>query len=212
MMCQRPWPVSGSIQRTRSAIFWLASLMPEVPDHHMDRAASDEAFDPDLILTVLDEHEVDYVLVGGVAARAHGATRATSDIDCVPSTDTVNLERLASALRQLGARLRVAGMSDDEARALPVQLDAVTLAAFGSSTWMTDAGPLDLLVELRDASGGHHPYADLIKRASAIDVGGLKVRIAALGDIVASKQFAARPKDRDALPELLELLGALDDD
>lgn len=152
------------------------------------------------------------MLVGGVAARAHGATRATSDIDCVPSTETVNLERLAAALRQLGARLRVAGMSDDEARALPVQLDAATLAAFGSSTWMTDAGPLDVLVDLRDASGGHHPYTDLIKRASAISVGGLTVRLAALGDIVASKQYADRPKDRDALPELLALLDALGDD
>ncbi len=169
-------------------------------------------FDPDLILRFLDEFEVDYVLVGGVAARAHGATRATSDIDCVPSTDTENLERLAAALRRLGARLRVAGMSDDEARALPVQLDAITLAAFGSSTWMTDAGPLDVLVELRDASGGHHPYADLITRASAINVGGLTVRIAALGDIVASKQYAARSKDREALPELLELLDALEND
>ncbi|MFM1917567.1 MAG: hypothetical protein RJB01_1082 [Actinomycetota bacterium] len=178
----------------------------------MDEVAFAGDFDPDWILRVLDEHAVDYVLVGGVAARAHGAMRATSDIDCVPSTDTVNLERLATALRQLGARLRVAGMSDDEARALPLQLDAVTLAAFGSSTWMTDAGPLDLLVELRDASGGHHPYADLITRASAINVGGLTVRIAALGDIVASKQYADRPKDRDALPELVELLDALDDD
>lgn len=103
-------------------------------------------------------------------------------------------------------------MSDDEARALSVQLDAVTLAAFGSSTWMTDAGPLDLLVELRDASGGRHSDADLITRATAINVGGLTVRIAALGDIVSSKQFAARSKDRDALPELVELLDALDYD
>jgi len=77
---------------------------------------------------------------------------------------------------------------------------------------MTDAGPLDLLVELRDASCGHHPYADLITRESAINVGGLTVRIAALGDIVGSKQFAARSKDHEALPELLELLDAIDDD
>ena len=30
---------------------------------------------------------------------------------------------------------------------------------------MTDAGPLDVLVELADPSGGHHPYADLLTRA-----------------------------------------------
>jgi hypothetical protein len=169
-------------------------------------------FDPDRILAELDRQSVEYVLVGGVAARAHGAIRSTSDIDCVPSTDAANLERLAVALRELDARLRVAGMSDAEARALPLQLDAVTLAAFGSSTWMTSAGPLDLLVDLRDPSGGHHPYADLVSRASAIVVGGVTVRIASLGDIVASKQYAARPKDLDALPELLRLLQGREDD
>ena len=124
------------------------------------------AFDPDRILTVLDRNGVDYVLVGGVAARAHGASRSTADIDCVPDTDPANLDRLAAALKELGARLRVAGMSDEEARRLPVRLDALTLAGFGSSTWMTDAGPLDLLVELRDPRGGRHPFSDLARRSS----------------------------------------------
>jgi predicted nucleotidyltransferase len=163
-------------------------------------------FDPDRLLRVLDEHTVEFILVGGVAARAHGASRATADLDCVPNTDRENLDRLASALRELGARLRVAGMSDDEARELPIQLDATTLAAFGSSTWMTDAGPLDLLVELRDASGGRHGYQALAQRALRITVGTVTVRLASLRDIVESKEYAARPKDREALPELRSLL------
>jgi hypothetical protein len=69
-------------------------------------------FDPDRILATLDAHGVDHILVGGFAARAHGATRPTADIDCVPDTDADNYERLAAALRELGARLRVGGMSD----------------------------------------------------------------------------------------------------
>jgi len=70
---------------------------------------------------------------------------------------------------------------------------------------MTDAGPIDLLVELRDRQGGRHPFAELSTRAVPHDVGGVIVRVAALGDIVASKEFADRPKDREALPELREL-------
>ena len=73
-------------------------------------------------------------------------------------------------------------------------------------TWMTDAGPLDLLVELRDRQGGRHDYAELSSRAVGYDVGDLTVRLASLDDIVASKEFAGRDKDRDALPELNELL------
>lgn len=42
----------------------------------------------------------------------------------MPSTTADNHERLANALRELGARLRVAGLTDDEARQLPVIIDA----------------------------------------------------------------------------------------
>lgn len=168
-------------------------------------ADSGPPFDPDRILNALDARGVAYVLVGGVAARAYGASRATADIDCVPATDAENLHRLAAALTELAARLRVAGMTDAEARQLPVRLDAATLAAFGSSTWMTDAGPLDLLAELRDSSGGHHPYSDLVRRSTAVVIGVVTVRLASLDDIIASKEFADREKDREALPELRAL-------
>lgn len=172
----------------------------------MKREHPEPAFDPDRILHVLDQYGVEFVLVGGVAARAHGATRTTADIDCVPNTEYENLDRLATALKELDARLRVAGMSDEEARQLPVRLDASTLAAFGNSTWMTDAGPLDLLVELRDTSGARHPYSTLVKRSVPILIGGITVHLASLHDIVASKVFAGRPKDLEALTELRNLL------
>jgi hypothetical protein len=107
-------------------------------------------------------------------------------------------------LRELGARLRVGGMSDEEARQLPVSVDAATLRSFGSSTWTTDAGPVDVLGELPTA-GGRRNYDELIQRAVPRRVHGLVIHLAALDDIVASKEFANRDKDRDALPELREL-------
>lgn len=165
----------------------------------------DDVFDPSRILATLDEHGVEYVLVGGLGARAHGATRETSDIDVVPRSTDANWERLAAAFRELGARLRVGGMSDEEARRLPVALDAATLRSFGSSTWMTDAGPVDVLNEMATTGGGHQGYEELVGRHVVAEIGGLTVRIAALDDIVASKEHAGRDKDREALPELREL-------
>ena len=116
-----------------------------------------------------------------------------------------NLHRLADLWRELRARLRVRGLTDEEARQLPVQLDGVTLHSFGSSTWMTDAGPVGLLADLRDRKEDRHAYPDLIERAVSFEVGAIIVRLAALDDIVASKEFADRDKDRAALPELHEL-------
>ena len=96
-------------------------------------------------------------------------------------------------------------MTDEEAKQLPVQLEAATLDAFGSSTWMTDAGPLDLLVDLRDRGGGRHDYGDLLQRSVRYQVDDLTVVLASLDDIIASKELAGREKDREGLPELLEI-------
>ncbi len=167
--------------------------------------AADGGFDPGRILEALERHGVDYVLVGGLGARAHGATRPTSDIDCVPDGARENLDRLAAALRELGARLRVGGMSDEESRRLPVLLDAQTLASFGNSTWMTDAGPIDVLRELRDRDGAVVPFALLHDRGVDQEIGGVRVHVAGLDDIIAAKEHAGREKDRAALPELRRL-------
>ena len=75
----------------------------------------DSSFDPDRVLETLDRHGVAFLLVGGLAARAHGAARQTADVDCVPDTSSENLGRMAAALLDLNARLRVGGMTDDEA-------------------------------------------------------------------------------------------------
>jgi hypothetical protein len=59
------------------------------------------------MLAVLDRHHVDYVVVGGFAANVHGAVRPTKDIDVAPATTMENLTRLAAALRELKAGIRV---------------------------------------------------------------------------------------------------------
>ena len=51
--------------------------------------------DSESLVSLLDRHGVAYVLVGGLAAVAHGATRATFHIDIVPRWETHNLDALA---------------------------------------------------------------------------------------------------------------------
>ncbi|HWI05161.1 MAG TPA: hypothetical protein VNT52_15225, partial [Acidimicrobiales bacterium] len=61
----------------------------------------------------MDRHDVDFVLVGGVAAIAYGARGPTADLDCVARRSSGNFDRLATALRSLNARLRVHGLTDE---------------------------------------------------------------------------------------------------
>ena len=62
--------------------------------------------DAPALLEVLERHRVQYVVVGGYAAELHGSVRRTVDVDVVPRTTADNLERLASALRELQATIR----------------------------------------------------------------------------------------------------------
>jgi hypothetical protein len=163
---------------------------------------------PDLkrITDALARHEVEYLLVGGIAARAYGAQRPTFDVDCVPEPSRENLDRLAAAMRDLHARLRVEGLTDEEAALLPVQVTGSTLVRMELSTWRTDGGDLDVLADIPDRHGRHLSYPELVGRASKLNLDGIVVRVAALDDVIASKEWADRPKDRDALPELRALI------
>lgn len=160
------------------------------------------SLDVERVLEVLERHGVRYLLVGGVAGQLYGATRATYDLDVVARRERSNLDRAAAALRERGAFMRVGGLSDAEARELPMILDGASLEAMEVSTWRTDAGDVDVLANLRNSSGERLDFDELNNAAREVRVGRIVVRLAGLADIIEAKRFADRDKDRDALPEL----------
>lgn len=160
------------------------------------------------LIAVLDRHGATYLVVGGAGAIAYGATRPTKDLDCVVQHDRENLDRVAAAMRELGARLRVEGLSDEQARELPVVIDGRALANSEISTWTTDAGKLDILANIPAADGRLLRYEQLLGRSKQLTAGAVTLRVAGLQDIIASKEYSNRPKDHEALPELRTLRDA----
>ena len=165
-------------------------------------------FDPWRALDVLNQHEVRYLVVGGLGAILHGSAHTTEDLDVLADCDPENLQRLADALEALDARLRVAGMSDDETRLLPILLDARMLANAATWTLATNAGALDILSFLKTIRGAELSYHGLRDAAVIADTGIGPVLVASLDHIIEAKTFAGRPKDLAVLPELHELLGS----
>lgn len=159
-----------------------------------------QPFDAEPVLAVLERHNVEFVVVGGYAARLHGAARPTSDVDVTPRTTRDNLDRLASALRELGARIR----SDTNPEGFRFDVSGESLAGVRMLNLQTDHGDLDLAIRPAAFENG---YDDLIDRSTEHTVGRLQVRIAALDDVIKSKETAARLKDLQALPELYRLAG-----
>ena len=155
------------------------------------------AFDPVGALQVLTDHEVRYIVIGGIAGATHGSPSVTQDLDVCYERGPDNLERLASALASIHARLRGA---DD----VSFSLDAKTLAAGDHFTFVTDRGDLDCL----GIPSGTLGYDDLKKDAVDVDLDGLVVAVASIEDLIRMKRAAGRPRD---LAEL-EILGALRDE
>ncbi len=169
--------------------------------------AQQPPLDAPRLLETLQRHQVEYLLVGGLSTRARGAERLTDDLDCLPAATPQNLRRLTAALQELNARLRIDGLSDDEVAALPIDTQAV-LDVAEISNWITDAGSLDVIKSMPDAAGRPLSYADLRSRSEPLPLGQITMQVASLEDVIASKEWTDRPKDRDALDELRALRDA----
>jgi len=155
-------------------------------------------FDPRPILDALERHQVEYVMVGGYAARMHGAARPTSDIDVAPKTTRENLNRVAAALRDLGARIR----TEEVPEGLPFNANGESLSGYRMLNLQTPHGDLDLTMAPAAFPRG---YDDMLARSTYKPLGEVWVRVAALDDVIRSKEAAGRPKDLEALPELMKL-------
>lgn len=150
----------------------------------------------DALLRVLSDNQIDYIVVGGVAAVVYGANRATFDIDIVYSRQSENIKRLARALAPLQPYLR------NTPPGLPFKWDERTLLAGLNFTLETTLGYIDVLGEV--TGGGS--YVDLLPYSVEMDMYGVKTRCVTLERLIFLKRAAGRPKDFEALAELELLL------
>jgi hypothetical protein len=127
-------------------------------------------FRPKPILHALLAHDVDFVLIGRLAGIIHGSSYPSYDVDVAYAREDENLERLATALRELGAAPR--GAPKDE----PFH-DVRTLKNGSHFTFETDFGSLDILSDPEGAP----PYVRLRKEAGdPVEFEGERIRVASL--------------------------------
>jgi hypothetical protein len=153
-------------------------------------------------LTVLHRHGVEFIVIGAFAAVAQGYPLPTQDVDVTPGRDPVNLERLAAALSELQAELRLPG-----ARTHPFPIEPRHLGDSDSWTLSTTAGDLDIVFRPSGTNG----FDDLRRDALEVTLRGTPVLLASLRDLIRMKEASNRPKDQAQIPALrrtLELIRA----
>lgn len=147
--------------------------------------------DPAAVFKALGDAEVDYVLIGGLAVGAHGAARATRDVDICPDPAEPNLRRLADLLESLDA---VNAEADEfDAGELPAH-DLAGLKSGGNFRLRTRLGNLDVMQYVE-------PFADetwtiLDRHAEERRAFGQTVRVCGYEDLLEMKRASGRDQDR----------------
>jgi hypothetical protein len=148
------------------------------------------------VIRALNDHEVDFIVVGGVAAVLEGAPISTFDLDVVHARSAKNIERLLKALDALDAYYRL----QPERRIRPA---ASHLVSAGHQLLMTRYGPLDILGTIGKAYG----YEDLLKHVNDVEAGPPPpIRVLKLAKLIEVKSETAGDKDLATLPILRRTL------
>jgi predicted nucleotidyltransferase len=149
----------------------------------------------ELIRRLVDSN-VEFVIVGGVAARVHGSSRLTDDIDIVYSRQAANVSRVVDCLACLSPYLRGAPPG------LPFHWQTETLLKGLNFTLTTSLGYVDLLGEI--TLGG--TYEDLLPHSQPIELFGKQCMCLGIRRLIEVKRAAGRPKDIEAITELQAIL------
>jgi hypothetical protein len=151
-----------------------------------------------LLLNSLIDEQVDFVLIDGFAAVVLGVPYVTQDIDICYNPEKTNLMRLQRALAPLHPRLRVEGLTDEDAQALPFRLDERMLEQSPILTLRTDVAEIDMMIKVPGVGN----YEQVKEASTRIEVLGPQLLVLDLPALIASKRAAGRPKDLLILPEI----------
>ncbi|MBI3359516.1 MAG: nucleotidyltransferase [Chloroflexi bacterium] len=148
------------------------------------------------LIGLLSEAEVEFVVIGGLAAIVHGSAHVTYDVDVCYHRSPANVERLCRALVVIRPTLRGAP------RDIPFRFDPPTVLAGLNFTLDTDIGALDLLGEVLPLG----EFPQVAEHSEEAELFGHRVRVLSLEGLIRAKRAAGRNKDLLVVPELEALL------
>lgn len=151
------------------------------------------------LLRRLVTEKVEFVLVGGMAAIAHGSASVTEDVDVCIQFDEATMRAVFRALDGTNPRERM-----NPARP-PLGGDPLRFVGYRNLYVTTDEGVIDFLGEITGVGN----YARLAASAVTLQLADFAVRVVGLQDLITSKRTLARPKDQRVARELELVLARL---
>jgi len=148
--------------------------------------------DDKALLQRLLEHQVEFVVIGGVCGIMHGVTLATTDLGVCCCFTSANLYRFQRAVRDLHPYHRLA------ANKLPLELTDELCSRLRSLHLQTNLGKLDCLGEV----GRVGSYETVLENSVIFRLSYGDFRILNLDAAIASREALGRPRDLEAAKQL----------
>lgn len=154
------------------------------------------------LFKALNVHQIDYLLIGGLAMNLHGVPRMTMDVDLVIALDSKNISKLINCVDDLGlypsVPVKLEDLADEsKCEALFLEKNLIALSLISN----TPATPtVDIVI--------HHPlnfqqaYANKVER----DISGTPVLLACIEDMITLKKAAGRAQDLSDITHLERFL------
>ena len=140
----------------------------------------------------LAEHQVEFVIAGGLGILIHGSALMTRDVDVACSMAPGNLQRVFRAFEHLHPVHRMTPQK------LPFTLEQAERGGLHNLYLSTDWGQLDCLGEIKGLGG----YEECLAQSEEVDLDGCRVRVLSLDALITAKRAMGRPRDLQAVLEL----------
>ena len=155
----------------------------------------------------LNDAEVQYIIVGGLATVLHGYPRLTADVDLIINLEQAEAENAVKAITAAGFVPRVPvdplQFADKATREDWIKNKNMLVFSF----YQPENPVLIIDIFVREPI----PFRELTERAKQMDIGGVTVPVCAIEDLISLKKMASRPQDLQDIKYLQELLNLNDE-
>jgi predicted nucleotidyltransferase len=155
------------------------------------------------VFRLLNEHEIRYVIVGGIAVILHGSLRLTADLDIIIDLEPVKAGQAIEVLQRAGfiaeIPVDIRQFADEKVRRS--WMAEKNMKALSLHDREMPPTVIDILAESPIA------FEDLYLRAKSISLDEMTLRVASIPDLIVLKRISGRPEDLSDIAELEKLNG-----
>jgi hypothetical protein len=137
------------------------------------------------LIDAFDAAKLPYVVVGGYALALQGLVRATMDVDFVLSLKQSDYEKAEKVLGQLGLQSRLPIRAHEVIKMRKEYIENRNLLAWSFVDFKNPAKQVDILI--------NHDLKEF--KIIKVSIGGRKISVASLQDLLEMKMAAGRPQD-----------------